>query len=157
MSRFAWLSFACVILAACGDTRGRRDGAVVFFDSGPRLDAGRRDAGSGFDAGPRRDAGSEVAPLRIVGTVSMGRLEIQHEGVWGTVCDDAFDSLDATVACRQLGFTSGTSYTAGGGVEPIWLDDLACTGSEGALSQCVHPGWAVHNCSHTEDVGVTCL
>ena len=32
-----------------------------------------------------------------------GRLEVCAFSVWGTVCDDAFNSNAATVACRQLG------------------------------------------------------
>ena len=35
-----------------------------------------------------------------------GRLEVKYGGVWGTVCDDYFDDIDAGVACNSLGFGS---------------------------------------------------
>jgi len=38
----------------------------------------------------------------------------------------------------------------------IWLDDLWCGGFEEALSQCSHNEWGVHNCGHSEDVGIFC-
>ena len=33
-----------------------------------------------------------------------GRLEVFHDGSWGSVCDDNFETNDAQVVCRQLGY-----------------------------------------------------
>jgi len=46
------------------------------------------------------------ADIRLVGSHLSyeGRLEIKVGGVWGTVCDDYFDSRDARVACYMLGY-----------------------------------------------------
>lgn len=94
------------------------------------------------------------------GTSRSGRIEVSIDGVsWGTVCDDGFDSNDARVACKMLGY-SGSDVISNtltvDGTGPIFLDDLACSGNETSLLYCNHRGWASHNCGHSEDVGVSC-
>ena len=36
-----------------------------------------------------------------------GHVEILHENVWGTICDDDFDNNDATVICKMAGYSVG--------------------------------------------------
>ena len=38
----------------------------------------------------------------------------------------------------------------------IFLDDVNCTGVETILINCPNPGLGVHNCAHSEDVGLQC-
>ena len=59
--------------------------------------------------------GTSEGSLRLVSRYgstggSSGRLEIYHNSQWGTVCDDSFGSVDANVACRQLGYTRASRY-----------------------------------------------
>ncbi|XP_067048010.1 uncharacterized protein [Acropora muricata] len=89
-----------------------------------------------------------------------GRVEVYHNGTWGTVCDDYWDINDAHVVCRQLGFSSAAyqyhSARYGQGSGRIWLDDLKCHGGEASLSSCPHLAWGSHNCGHHEDASVNC-
>ena len=59
-----------------------------------------------------------------------GRLEIYHDGQWGTVCDDKFSDLTANTTCQQLGFLaalySGNADTIGYVVRCVVHVHLGC-------------------------------
>ena len=57
---------------------------------------------------------SPVLPVRLIppraDATFMGRLEVMYNGTWGTVCDDAFQAPEATVACETLGYDRAMCY-----------------------------------------------
>ena len=94
-------------------------------------------------------------------------MEVCNNNIWGTVCDDMWDVIDAQVACRQLGMPHSdaaplfTGFTNGDG--QIWLDNVQCavTDLEGdsatRLIDCTANPLGTHDCDHTQDAGVRCL
>ncbi|XP_040398532.1 deleted in malignant brain tumors 1 protein-like [Cygnus olor] len=123
---------------------------------------GLHDCVHGEDAGVVCSGFAKPAPLRLVDglTPCSGRIEVFYGQRWGTVCDDDWDLIDAEVVCRQLGCGKALSAPHGAyfgqGSDPIWLDDVNCTGTEAALSECMATPWGIHNCGHGEDAGVVC-
>ncbi|XP_061177723.1 uncharacterized protein LOC133186505 [Saccostrea echinata] len=124
---------------------------------------GQSDCDHTEDASVICDAGHQNISIRLVnGKVpNEGRVEVLYHGVWGTVCDDRFDSTNAKVVCRMLGFPTGNAEAVtggrfGAGTGKIWLDNVDCNGMENSIVQCRHQVWGSNNCDHSEDVGVRC-
>ena len=68
-----------------------------------------------------------------------------YTGVWGAISSSNWDINDATVVCRQLGYSAGAEVALKNGVYgpvrgPVWITNLQCTGSESNVMECVHDG-----------------
>lgn len=99
--------------------------------------------------------------MRLVGgaTPFKGRTEVFMDNSWGTICDDLWDTSDADVFCRQLGYIGATDAPRyaqfGRGFGPIHLDDVQCTGNETDILDCPRSTTEV-SCTHREDAGASC-
>jgi len=103
----------------------------------------------------------EINGVRLVRrpNTRSGRLEVQYNGVWGTVCDNSFDNADTAVVCNMLGFGRvGQMYSnpAVTTSRPIWLDEMQCVGDETSLADCHHNRCVSNYCTHAEDVWLNC-
>ncbi|NXY76529.1 DMBT1 protein, partial [Glareola pratincola] len=131
---------------------------------------GEHNCGHGEDAGVVCSGNTRLQEpgITVLGTLQLfngpnrcaGRVEVLHNHMWGTVCDDGWDLVDAAVVCRQLGCGTALSATSGArfgrGHDPIWLDEVNCTGTEDNLFNCRASKWGDNNCFHGEDAGVIC-
>ena len=91
-----------------------------------------------------------------------GRVEVQKDGIWGTICNQGWDKNDADVICRLLGFGNAKKSNCcapfGAGSGEILLDEVSCKGDEASLSFCRTRGWGIHReeCTHEMDAGIVC-
>ena len=71
---------------------------------------GTNACGHSSDAGVRCSAAMVTCTQGAIrlqgGTATQGRVEICNNNIWGTVCDDRWDTVDARIACLQLGLPS---------------------------------------------------
>ncbi|XFF78169.1 hypothetical protein AB1E18_004388 [Capra hircus] len=92
-----------------------------------------------------------------------GRVEVKHQGEWGTVDDDRWSLEDASVVCRQLGCGAAIGFPGGAcfgpGLGPIWLLYTSCEGTESTVSDCRHSNikdYRNDSYTHDRDAGVVC-
>ncbi|KAA0720725.1 Deleted in malignant brain tumors 1 protein Hensin [Triplophysa tibetana] len=114
------------------------------------------------DCSHYEDAGVICQSVKLVNgdNSCSGRVEVFHDGRWGTICDDGWDLSDAAVVCRELDCGDAIEVKGGDyfgqGSGQIWMDDVNCNGTESALKSCRSNGWGVHDCGHYKDAGVIC-
>jgi deleted-in-malignant-brain-tumors protein 1 len=99
--------------------------------------------------------------IRLAGGSYYGRIEVCIGGVWSTICRDIYwDNNDASVACKQLGFSPYgaiaipvnwySEYS-----NPTLIKGLNCTGLEDSVFECPN----IQNtpsCSSSADANVIC-
>ncbi|XP_022107542.1 deleted in malignant brain tumors 1 protein-like [Acanthaster planci] len=92
---------------------------------------------------------------------SEGRVEVYHNGEWGSVCGYSFTLREADVFCRQLDYRKALKV-----LEPGWygdadliiLDNVQCNRSAKTLEDCQGLVWYPKHsdCSLHETAGVMC-
>ena len=85
-------------------------------------------------------------------SVNEGMVEIYKGGELGRACGEQFDLEDATVTCRQLGFSKAVSVTVKVNnllyptLQSFFLRGVHCRGNEIGLQHCPFEGWSRRSC-----------
>ena len=65
--------------------------------------------------------------------------------------------ISSTFIFGSPGASTPNQAHFGQGSGQIWLDDVACTGTEARLLDCTARPIGTHNCNHNEDAGTRCI
>ena len=121
-------------------------------------------------------------PVRLTaGTYRDGTVEVFYQGKWGTVCADQWNTPDADVICKQMGFPGSSRavtrfvclfvvvvvvvvvylilHSSSQYVDysvPVWLGGVSCGGNELHITDCPNDGWGSSSCDYYLQAGVTC-
>uniref|UniRef100_A0A1X7UCA1 SRCR domain-containing protein n=1 Tax=Amphimedon queenslandica TaxID=400682 RepID=A0A1X7UCA1_AMPQE len=99
--------------------------------------------------------------VRLTSGSTYGAVEVCLDHEWGSICSDFWDNEDASVVCRQLGYSpygaigpSATYYSSHTGSHKII--DINCTGAENHITNCPYNGYSSYPCSLGRDANVYC-
>ena len=84
-----------------------------------------------------------------------GRVEVNNNGTWGSLCDTDLTIDVGHVICRQLGYPRAIATPCcnafGPGNSPFWLYDVKCKGNESSLAECDFKTGAPNICDQRYD------
>ncbi|KAK3727157.1 hypothetical protein QZH41_015176 [Actinostola sp. cb2023] len=90
----------------------------------------------------------------------MSLVEIQFQGVNGTLCAKDWDLADAHVVCGSSSNSRKKAKSAGlyttNGNQPILLSGLKCLGSENSINECQHLRIGSTDCHPSQAAGISC-
>ena len=91
-----------------------------------------------------------------------GRVEVFHDGRWGSVCADEWGIEEAMTVCRQLNLgyagQAVTKNNFGGDVLGVIMSGVKCRLDEISIYNCEHDEWTNATCSSKEKIaGVICV
>jgi len=106
-----------------------------------------------------------IAKVEVDGITSRGRVEVLHDGEWGTVCDINEDAADLICRSVNVMFQQAVSFQRADEVgffpaldRRVWLQGLTCDSDAASIAFCSLKGWGVHvdQCGHEEEMIVEC-
>ena len=151
-------------LIAEGDKKG---GQPVFT----MLEIIKENEGNVTDGEDDQELENSVSssPVRLVGglTDHEGRLQVNIDGQWGTVCDFEWTIQSAAIACQQMGLVLNpedwkilpSDMPREGTNDPILMTYVRCNDLDTDIRKCKraeHIADFVNSCSHEFDVGLRC-
>jgi len=91
-----------------------------------------------------------------------GRVEVFHDGKWGTVCGDGWGIEEAMTVCRQLNLGYAGRAVAHNNFSQtdlkVIMSGVQCRVDEISLYNCQHDEWTNANCSSKDKLaGVVCV
>ncbi|XP_019859820.1 PREDICTED: scavenger receptor cysteine-rich domain superfamily protein-like [Amphimedon queenslandica] len=99
--------------------------------------------------------------VRLTSGSTYGAVEVCLNNGWGSICRDFWNNEDASVICRQLGYSpygaigpSATYYSSS--TISHKMIDVNCTGAETNIINCPYNGYSSYPCSLSRDANVFC-
>ncbi|XP_019855132.1 PREDICTED: scavenger receptor cysteine-rich domain superfamily protein-like [Amphimedon queenslandica] len=123
------------------------------------------DCGHSYDAGLSCEASCQNGTVRIVSESDSyfrryGRVEVCISNEWGTICNDYWNDMAATVVCKMLGYSpygaKALSNTFTEGYLHMHFTKLNCSGSEESIFNCSYNELSNYYCSRYRDASVIC-